>query len=282
MVVLCALCAAPGQVRAQTSEAANGPPAAQVLDQARQLFNQGLEYVEREDWAQAEDRFRRVLALRSSHVVSYNLASALMHLGRLVESSELLRAIVRDTTADVTTRDAATQLLSELEPRIGSLTIRVSGDARGAILHLDDKPIELSGSVQALSVDPGEHHVSLERDGAVLSTKSVEVGNQAPLQAELLLEVAPRVAPQAAASALPLSPNRPRAAFASSTSIPAPEPARSDSLVSKWWFWTSIGAVVAGGVVAGVLLANSGSQAQPVMGDTNPPVIRGQVQMGMP
>src|SRR5712671_6532786 len=68
----------------------------QSTDLARQLFNEGLDFVEHEHWAEVEDRFRRVLALRSSHVVSYNLASALMHLGRFCESSELLRAIVRD------------------------------------------------------------------------------------------------------------------------------------------------------------------------------------------
>ncbi len=86
----------------------------QNVDQARQLFAEGLDFVEHEDWVNAEDRFRRVLALRSSHVVTYNLASALMHLGRLVESSELLRSVVRDPSADATTHDAATQLLSEI------------------------------------------------------------------------------------------------------------------------------------------------------------------------
>jgi hypothetical protein len=39
-------------------------------------------------------------------------------------------------------------------------------------------------------------------------------------------------------------------------SVPAPEPARRP-IYKRWWFWTGIGAVVAGGVVAAVMLTRS-------------------------
>src|SRR5882672_5789913 len=171
---------------------------ARSVEQARQLFTEGLHFVEDEDWAQAEDRFRRVLALKSSHVASYNLASALDHLGRLVESSELLRVVLRDPAVDPTTHDAAQQLLNEIEPRIGSLTIRITGDSSDASLSVDDKPLELSAAVQAISVDPGLHHVRVQRASATLVEKEVTVGGDAPLQADVTLELAPRIAPDAA------------------------------------------------------------------------------------
>jgi hypothetical protein len=251
-----------------------------AVDQARQLFNEGLDFVEHEDWAQAEDRFRRVLALRSSHVVSYNLASALMHLGRLVESSELLRAIVRDASADATSHEAAKQLLSELEALIGSLTIRISGDTTGAGLTLDDKPIELSGSVLTLSVDPGEHHVTLRRDGGMLDTKTVQIGGSGALQAELVFELPPRVAPEAAAQALAAKQRSPAGTVAAETARPTgTESDRGGTLLSRWWFWTGVAVVVAGGVVT-ALLASSPGKASPVSGDTDPPVIHGVVQAG--
>jgi hypothetical protein len=266
---------APGATRHPTE----GDSAA--VDQARKLFAEGLKFVELEDWAQAEDRFRRVLALRSSHVVAYNLASALVHLGRIVESSELLRAIVRDATAEATTREAATQLLSEIEPRIGSLTIRVSGDATGASLKLDDKQVELTGSVQTVSVDPGEHHVALARDGAELISKSAQVGGDAPLQVELTLELNPPPAPEAAAraaSAISATPRHaPTAATSQETDHGEPAPSqRSSSLLASPWLWAGAGAVVAAAVVAIVLLAPA-SKGATVSGDTSPPLIHGRV-----
>ena len=40
-----------------------------------------------------------------------------------------------------------------------------------------------------------------------------------------------------------------------SQSAPPPEPQESPPVYKRWWFWTGIGAVVAGGVVTGVLLS---------------------------
>jgi tetratricopeptide (TPR) repeat protein len=52
----------------------------------------------------------------------------------------------------------------------------------------------------------------------------------------------------------------------------APEaPARDDRIHKKWWFWTGIGAIVAGGVVAGVLIArgnqSGGGEDDPLLYD---------------
>ena len=58
-----------------------------TTEEARRLFAEGIEFVEQERWAEAEERFRRVLVLRGSQVVAYNLASALEHLGRFVEAA---------------------------------------------------------------------------------------------------------------------------------------------------------------------------------------------------
>lgn len=247
------------------------------VEQARQLFNEGLRFVENEDWSQAEDRFRRVLALRSSHVASYNLASALVHLGRLVESSELLRVVLRDPAVDSNTRDAAQQLLTEIEPRIGSLTIRITGDASNASLSVDDKPLELAAAMQAVSVDPGTHHVVLSRDGTVVAQRDVAVGGEAPLQADVTLELAPRIAPETAVTRR--QPTR-RSVAIVPQSQPEPEAdtGEGDSVLTKWWLWAGVGAVVATGVIVALVAVPSGSQeAKPVTGDTKPPFVRGTV-----
>ena len=37
-------------------------------------------------------------------------------------------------------------------------------------------------------------------------------------------------------------------------------------MTEEWWFWTTIGVVVAGGVVAGVVLATNPIEAAPIPG----------------
>jgi hypothetical protein len=247
------------------------------VEAARQLFGEGLQFVEAEDWTQAEERFRRVLALKSSHVVSYNLASALQHLGRLTESSELLRVILRDPSADAATHDASQQLLLEIEPLIGSITLRISGDTSGAELKLDDRRLDLSTLVQTVSVDPGAHHIAVRRGDASIVDREVTVGGDAPLQSEVALDLPPRVSPQEVAARAERA--RPKPAAAVAASAPRDEePSESGSVLTRWWLWTGVGAVVAAGVLA-LVLVQPADPAKPVAGE---PVIHGRVIMEMP
>jgi hypothetical protein len=110
-------------------------------------------------------------------------------LGRLIESSELLRAIVRDPQVDAETREPAERLLAEIEPRIGSLTVRVVGSTEGLILRLDDRTLGAGEHVQAISVDPGTHSVIAERDGKSLASEEVNIGGAAPLKVEVSLDL---------------------------------------------------------------------------------------------
>jgi hypothetical protein len=244
------------------------------LDQARKLFEEGLAQVEAAQWAQAEQSFRQVLAIRSSPVVAYNLASALAQLGRLLESAELLRVVVRDPSVDVATRDPAQQLLAAIEPRIGSITVRVQGETEGVILRLDDRVLGQGELVQAISVDPGPHHVFVERDGKRVASEEVRVGGDAPLQAEVtfdLREKAPAAPPvDLRVSKLP-GENKPAAA--------------RDDGGSVWgspWLWTGagVGVLIVAGVVVAVLVAGAeDSVADPVGGNTDPPFVRGRVEV---
>ncbi|MGD8862675.1 MAG: hypothetical protein PVI30_21875 [Myxococcales bacterium] len=282
-VLLSSACcvALPARAQEPPQEPADGEPAAadappagpseQALEEARQAFAEGLTLAERGEWLAAEERFRHVLEVRSSPVVSYNLASALVQLGRLVEASDLLRGIVRDDTADRPTRTAAQQMLETVEPRIGTLTVRLGGDIRGAQLLLDERPYEGSGIVQAISVDPGEHEIVVRRDGEALARKQVRVGGGAPLHVEVALSL-----PRRANLRVSGLPGQESGGVSHTGTLPG-EAADDGSIWTRWWLWAGAGAVVAAGVVTAVVLA-SGGEADPVRGDTDPPVVRGRVQ----
>jgi uncharacterized protein (UPF0147 family) len=270
--------------------------AAQESATARFLFEEGLDFVARKDWRNAEDRFRRVIALRSSHVAAYNLASALDHLARPVEAAELLRAILRDTAAPKDTRTAAEKLLAQVEPRIGTVIVRASGDATDCEVLLDDKAQGAGAFGRALGVEPGEHEVAVRRDGEVIASRTVRVGGGQPLRAEVTIELAPRGAPPAAA-APPPAPVSASEAVAPAPVAPAPKPAEArveaslaspsardedGALTDAWWFWTGTGVVAVGAAVAIVVLVSGVPDARPIAGDTEPSVVRGVVVGAMP
>lgn len=260
-------------------QAAPSADAQAQLDQARKLFEEGLAHVEAGNWVAAEQAFRSVLALRSSPVVAYNLASALARLGRLIESAEMLRAIVRDNTVDAATRDPAQHLLNEIEPQIGSITVRVLGSTENLVLRLDERTLGAGELIQAISVDPGVHLVLAEREGKTLASQEVKVGGAAPLIAEVTLDLREKpkaeVVPDLRVSELPRE-EQPRQTQHTDES----------SVWSSPWLWSSAAAVVlvTVGVIAVVALSSGGDPelADPVTGTTDPPVIRGRVVGEMP
>lgn len=265
------------QAQAQQVGSASDGASDAAVEEARRLFAEGLGFVEREDWVQAEERFRRVLALRSSHVASYNLASALVHLERLVEAAELLRSILRAGDVDPATREAARQLLSDTEPRIGTLTVRVTGDTSATRFTLDGKPIELTAHVQTLAVDAGAHELNALRAGSVVAAQRVTVGGGEPLQVEVELALPALIAPAEAVQPPPPEPTpAPRPAVRTTLAYEPPE----ESTSSNVWLWVAGGgAVVAAAAAVTIALLLSGSeQAAPVAGDTDPAVIRGRVR----
>jgi hypothetical protein len=260
---------------ASATQAAEAPD----VERARALFSEGLAFVGADDWVHAEQRFRSVLALKASLVVSYNLASALVHLDRLIEASELLRSMLRDRTLDAKTYAATQQLLSEVEPRIAGLTLRLLGDVSGVTVRVDNRQVDVSGEVLMVSVDPGEHTLVVARHDATIRTEVLTFGGTSPLRTEITIELPSALAPGAVAHAAHTDASRMPAGHARR----APESTRtaSDASTPKWWLWAGAGGLLAVAVVVVVVVASSGGQADPVSGDTDPPVVGGIV-MEMP
>jgi hypothetical protein len=79
------------------------------------------------------------------------------------------------------------------------------------------------------------------------------VGPAAGAAAPAASSPAPAAPPEAAPPSsppLPAAPQPPAAAATVDLSAPQPAATEKQAITSKWWFWTAIGAVVAGGLVA--------------------------------
>src|SRR5690606_9258289 len=117
------------------------PAAAQREDEARALFDEGVALYDRGDLAEAEDRFRRSLAIRPASSVRYNLAAVLADTGRLAEARELYLLVAADTRAPGAVRRTSEQSASALAERLASLTLELAGDTDGVIVRVDDRPL---------------------------------------------------------------------------------------------------------------------------------------------
>jgi hypothetical protein len=235
---------------------------------ARAMFEEGVKFADNGAWTDAADRFRRALALRDSQVIRFNLASALVELGKLVEASELLRQVERDESVDGKLRDDARQRLEQTVARIGKLTVHVEGSAAGATILLDERTLAPEQLGVALPTDPGNHHVSAQRDGSELDARDVVLAEGA--EQTVSLQLAGAVAtPEEAARTVALAPA---------------DTQQRDSASDKKhkWLWWGVagGAVVVAAAVVISVLATSGSGSgtkKSYQGDFDPPSIPVQV-----
>jgi hypothetical protein len=254
-----------------SAQSTEGPDQTQ---EARRLFDEGLRYVESQQWEQAADRFGRVLAIRASAIVSYNYASALVHLGRMVEASRALRGVVADPAASPEVIEAARTMLSGVDTRIGQLTVRLRGDTTDVQITIDNEPLPEGSVGIPYPVDPGEHVVRATRGGRPIARRKVEIHEGAPL-----LNVTIDVIPMPDAVAAPGGTGS--AAESTSTNQAGhAEPTEADSEQGGKtpWMWIIGGSAVAvvAVVVVGVLIA-SPSEPDPLLGNGDPAVLHGRV-----
>ena len=272
-----ALCAA----EARTGAAARPMPAPPSVaddgsNEARALFTEGLDFVEHEDWVQAEDCFRRVLALHSSHVAAYNLGSALVHLSRLVEAAEVLRSILRanDVDSPDARRGAATPAPDRAAHRLADDPDQRRHD-RGA-LHARRQA--------ARAHRAGADDLDRFRRARRARPAGRRSAGRGPRRRGRRCAAAGRAGAGAARTDCararrPRGGIEPSAAAARARTAPPP-PMDEDEASSgvPWWVWAAGSVAVAAAGAVTVVLVASGGEASPVTGDTSPGVVRGRVR----
>ncbi|HKU42146.1 MAG TPA: hypothetical protein VJR89_28500 [Polyangiales bacterium] len=242
---------APGQLAAQSGGAQDASRDAS----ARALFEEGVGLVEHADWAQAEDRFRRALALRDSPVIAFNLASTLSERGKLLEASELLRKLQREPSLDAELRKSASDLQAQIAPRIARVHVSVENAAPGDSVQLDGAALLEAQLNVDIPIDPGSHELQLMRNATAIDTKIFQLQDGSSTQLQLRAPEGAGLSPAAAAAASP-------AAAPVAVSKPTPLAHDDKPITSQWWFWTSLGVIVASAAAVTIVVVSS-SDAEP-------------------
>jgi hypothetical protein len=236
---------------------------------ARALFEDGVALADKGQWLDAADRFRRALVLRDSQVIRFNLATALIETGKLIEATELLRQVDRDEAADRKLRDDAHSHLQSAQRRLGKLTVTATGLHEGVTLLLDDRPLDPVQIGVAMPADPGAHRVRAVRQGEELEMREVSLGEGESAIVSLELDGGGVASPAEAAATVV---------------TPQAAPLRDDGGEGKrrkllGWSLGGGAVVVAAAVVATLLLVKKpkSETREPYQGDFEPGSITVQV-----
>ncbi|MDB4928565.1 MAG: hypothetical protein JWM10_1049 [Myxococcaceae bacterium] len=205
-------------------------------DTARAYFEAGVAAMSRDDWAEAVNALENSLRLRRAASVSLNLGIARHRLGRLLEARAALNDFRENATPEQHAQHDAEvgRLVAEIGRRVGRVHLTELRPTVSTVT-LDGQPAVLNDA-REIVVNPGEHRLRAEADGFVTREQTVTVAEGATESVGLVLVPV--------AAIVVATPARP---------TPAPV-ATSDSIFSRWWFWTAVGAVAAGATV-GVLVA---------------------------
>lgn len=159
---------------------------------ARALFDEGIAEADQGRWEAAAGHFRRALALRGSAVIRLNLAVALEHTGQVVESTELLRMVIRDPSASEEARETAATTLGTVEPRIAWIRLVLRGRDEAVEVRIDGRPVTPELASTRIPVDPGAHEVRALVAGEEVAAASVRLDDGASENVVLVLREAER------------------------------------------------------------------------------------------
>ena len=227
--------------------------------QARSAFDRGIADVDAGRFANAVVAFEESYRLRPVAVVLFNLAGAYSRLGRHQQAIASYERYLAEGGARLPT------------DRLQSVRDRIAELRRGlpvVVLHIRPAPFTLTvdGRPQTvtgdeIALDPGNHLLVVSAPAHAAQQREVQLapGGRITWDAALRTEGTagtPEVgAPVARVAVTPHPP-------ATTASVASP------AITSRWWFWTGIGAVVAGGTVLALGLTGAFDHTQAPVGGT--------------
>ncbi len=173
---------------AATARAQEASPDA-VQAEARRLFDEGRAHADAERWPAAVTSFESSRALLERPSTLFNLASALVRVGRSLEALEALDALERlaDPRRDRVMLAGTPDLRARATSSLRHVVLSVTPET--AVLEVDGEPVEGTGPTRELTLDPGAHSASVSFAGFSTERVDIALGQDA-----LAVTLAPRPA----------------------------------------------------------------------------------------
>ncbi len=265
-------------------------------EQSRAVYHEGLDLAKHEQWAEAYGKFVEAQKLYSSPVYLFNIGVCQRALGRYVGALGTFKSYLAAASGaeHEATRELAGGYVTELEGRVARLT--VAPEPADSTVAIDGQP---SPSVALL--DPGQHTIRVEHDGyrAAFVDRALHSGDNGslPVQLELLpatlaidadvrgalvmIDGARKgLAPwqgelpggsyqvQIRADGYASYDSRVTLRSGGRGQLHAQLVREKPSIVTRWWFWTALGATATGIAVGTYFAARREPPPAPYSGGT--------------
>lgn len=162
--------------------------AAGAQDDAKSLFRQGQTAYQQGDYELSIEKWNAAYQLDPKPLIQYNLSQAYERLGRLVEAEKALELYLRDATADDVYQADARAKRDAIRRRLESTGIQIEGAPDGAKIMVNETSWGLTPRPDMIRVAPGNHTVSLKKDGyeEFRAVVSVTAGKVVTLKASMI------------------------------------------------------------------------------------------------
>lgn len=267
--------------------APSADPASDRETRAAELKKRGDDLLDAKRYAEALTAYDAAYAIAPSALLLYNRGRALQFLGRYPEALDAIERFAREAPPELRARvPGLPRLLEELRAKVGTLVVRCP--VEGARVLVDDKQVGVTPVSQPLKVAAGRLSIDVFADGYFPLHHDVELTGGASLTVDFALvsrDTSGLVTVRSHGSPARISIDERTIGLSpveaglvagthrvvaerdgwdsASTQIVLRAGERRDvwldpiaraSLASRWWFWTAIGVVVAGGIVTVIAL----------------------------
>jgi tetratricopeptide (TPR) repeat protein len=195
--VVVGLLAAPSSVVAQHHHGRGHGRGHGASNDARGLFDQGVAFADQQRWAEALDAFQRSLALTPRPSTRFNVAQALLRVGRYRDAVAAFEAHQNAPDADTDAARLADsrRMLAEARGRVVSVTLTEVPD--GAEVLVDGAVEAGTGATRTLTLDPGLRRFEVRTSDARSERFELTLSTGTPASRAVTLRAAaaPVVAP---------------------------------------------------------------------------------------
>jgi hypothetical protein len=225
---------------------------------ARELFKQGDELQRGGHFADALDKFQRAQQVFAAPTNLLRIAECDAALGRLVESAEAYREVVRTPLAPgappafQAAVDQAKAELSQVEPRVPKLIVQVQpGGVQGPQMQIDGQNVPGALIGAPMQLDAGSHKIVVYAPGYSNTEQQVDLKERESKTVALTLNPITGITYSAGIGGPPVPPPPPEAYAAPPPPPPPPEMAPPEPRHSNFGFLFGLhlGAEAVGGTV---------------------------------
>ncbi|HMJ14152.1 MAG TPA: tetratricopeptide repeat protein, partial [Polyangiaceae bacterium] len=223
--------------RAPAQAAGPSVSATENTEKARAHFTRGVQFYNNGDYKLALIEFRRAHELSHNYRVLYNIGQVNHQLGNYTKALAALEEYLRRGGTEIPEARRAEVTTNIAVLRKKTARIRLTVDAEGAELFLDDRSFGHVGRERTLTIDAGEHRLEVRKFGYRPFSKllALAAGDNAEVRVQLV-------------KLQPLT-------LVAASGPPTP---KTSPLI--WAGWSATGAFAVGAAVTGVLAVSNAKQ----------------------